>query len=263
VNPRHATLREAFNRHALTYDASFSALETAQEMRHEIWRVADGLFPKGARLLDLGCGTGEDAIHFARNGAVVTAIDIAPEMITQLRMKVHDSGVSETVNAQVADIQTFEPEAGVFDGIFSNFGAMNCVRPLTAIRYIAERGLKPHAPLLLVTMGRFYPLESLVLLLKGDVRRAFVRLKPDTEAHIEGLPISLSYYSPRELQAALGADFSLEHLRGLRSLVPSPSLEHISRFLPMRFMRRLDGVATRFRPTASLADHYISVWRQQ
>jgi ubiquinone/menaquinone biosynthesis C-methylase UbiE len=263
VNSQPASLREAFNRHALTYDASFSRLRTAQEMRHEIWRVADGLFPSGSRLLDLGCGTGEDAIHFARNGVVVTAIDIAPGMIAQVRMKAHDSGLSERVNAKVADIQTFEPEIGMFDGIFSNFGAINCVRRLTALRDIAARALKPHAPLLLVTMGRFYPFESLVFLLKGDVRRAFVRLKREPEANIEGVPISLSYYSPRELRAALGHDFSLEQLRGLRSLVPSPSLEHISRFLPMRFMRRLDSVATKFRPTAPLADHYISVWRRQ
>jgi ubiquinone/menaquinone biosynthesis C-methylase UbiE len=262
VDPRQASLREAFNRHSLTYDGSFSTLETAQEMRQEIWRVAEGLFPAGGHLLDLGCGTGEDAIHFARNGTLVTAIDISPGMITQLRMKAHDSDVSEKVNAKVADIQTFEPEAAVFDGIFSNFGAMNCVRPLTALRYIAARGLKPHAPLLLVTMGRFYPLESLVFLLKGDVRRAFGRLNGEAEAHIEGLPISFSYYSPRQLRAVLGADFSLEQVRGLRSLLPSPSLEHISRFLPIRLMRRLDGVATRFGPTAPLADHYVSVWRR-
>jgi ubiquinone/menaquinone biosynthesis C-methylase UbiE len=261
VDPRQANLREAFERHALTYDACFSTLETAQEMRREIWRIAEQLFPRDARLLDLGCGTGEDAIHFARNGAVVTAIDIAPGMITQLRTKAHDSGLCGKVDAKVADIQTFEPEAGVFDGIFSNFGAMNCVKPLTALRYIAARGLKPHAPFLLVTMGRFYPLESLVFLLKGDLRRAFVRLTRDPEAHVQGFPISFSYYSPRQLRNALGADFSLEQLRGLRCLVPSPSLEHISKFLPVRLMRRLDGIATRFRPTAPLADHYVSVWR--
>jgi ubiquinone/menaquinone biosynthesis C-methylase UbiE len=258
-----ASLREAFDRHALDYDERFSLLDTAHAMRWEVWRVADSLFPSGSRLLDLGCGTGEDAIHFASNGHHVTAIDIAPGMVAQLRMKAEASKVSQYVDARVASIETFEPAAAPFDGIFSNFGALNCVKPLSTLRRIVAKGLKPGAPLLLVTMGRFYPLETLVFLLKGDVRRAFVRLSREPEAAVAGIPVSFAYYSPRQLRKALGADFSLEEVRGLRSLVPSPSLEHIGRHLPLRLMQTLDDFATTFRPTASLADHYISVWRHR
>ena len=82
MGARHTNLREAFDRHALTHDERFSSLEATRAIRQEIWRIADGLFPPGSSLLDLGCGTGDDAIHFAQRGIAVTAIDIAPAMMS-------------------------------------------------------------------------------------------------------------------------------------------------------------------------------------
>src|SRR5262245_7800375 len=248
---RLASLREAFDRHAHDYDASFALLNSARTMRCEVWRLAEQLFPPGSRLLDLGCGTGEDAVHFARNGNHVTAIDIAPAMVEQLRAKAQLSQVSHRVDARVASMESFDPEPAAFDGIFSNFGAVNCVQSLQTLRRIAARGLKPGKPLLLVTMGRFYPLETLVFILKGNPRRAFVRLSRKPVADVAGIAVSFAYYSPRQLRRALGADFSLEQLRGLRSPVPSPALEHAGRLPPLRFINALDGFVTRFRPTAS------------
>ena len=80
MDARHLSLREAFDRHAVTYDETFSSLEGTRAIRQEIWQIADDLFPSGSSLLDLGCGTGDDAIHFAQRGIAVTAIDIAPAM---------------------------------------------------------------------------------------------------------------------------------------------------------------------------------------
>ncbi len=40
---------------------------------------------KGKKLLDLGCGFGQDALYFARHGWQVTAIDLAPDNIRKLQ----------------------------------------------------------------------------------------------------------------------------------------------------------------------------------
>ena len=39
-----------------------------QDMRGEMWRWLETTFPPGARLIDLGCGTGLDAVHLAEAG---------------------------------------------------------------------------------------------------------------------------------------------------------------------------------------------------
>jgi ubiquinone/menaquinone biosynthesis C-methylase UbiE len=259
VNPRN--LREAFDRHAVTYDERFSSLEATRAIRQEIWGIADSLFPSGSVLLDLGCGTGDDAIHFAQRGIAVTAIDIAPAMITRLEAKAAGAGIRERIDVRVADIETFEPRAAAFDGMLSNFGALNSVHNLLALRNLATRALKPGASLLLVVMGRVYPLETAVSLLKGDFRRAFRRLQCTPEVSVEGIRVSFHYHSPRDLTGALGPEFSLQRLLGLRSVLPSVAWDHITRFLPLGLIGAVDRLATTFPLTAPLADLYLSVWR--
>jgi SAM-dependent methyltransferase len=261
VDARLANLREAFDRHALTYDERFSSLEATRAIRQEIWRIADGLFPAGSSILDLGCGTGDDAIHFAQRGIAVTAIDIAPAMIARLETKAAAAGIRERIDVQIADIESFQPRAAAFDGVLSDFGALNSVHNLPALRNLATRALKPGACLLLVVMGRLYPLETAVSLLKGDFRRAFRRLQCTPEVAVEGIRVSFRYHSPRDLSGALGPDFSLQRLLGLRSVLPSVAWDHLSRFLPLGLIGVADRFATTFRLTAPLADLYLSIWR--
>jgi ubiquinone/menaquinone biosynthesis C-methylase UbiE len=261
VDLQHDRLREAFDRHAQTYDERFSSLAATKSIRQEIWRIADGLFPPGSTLLDLGCGTGDDAIHFTQRGIAVTAIDIAPAMISRLETKAAAAGIRERIDVQVADIESFEPRVAAFDGVLSNFGALNSVYNLPALRNLATRALKPGAHVVLVVMGRLYPLETAVSLLKGDFRRAFRRLQCTPEVAVEGIRVSFQYHSPRDLRVALGPDFSLQRLLGLRSVLPSVAWDHVNRFLPLGLVGAADRFATTFRLTAPFADLYLSIWR--
>ena len=198
-----ARTREAFDRHSLTYDEQFSSLVTARAIRQEIWRIADNLFPAGAHILDLGCGTGDDAIHFAQRGLHVTALDISPRMIAKLILKADAAGLSKQIDARIGDINRVAGAAGglsdnhpsgarhSFDGIFSNFGALNCLPDVRGLGRLAERTLKPGAPAVLVTMGRFHPLETALFLLKGNFRGAFRRLQRHGKVAVEGIPVSV------------------------------------------------------------------------
>jgi len=48
----------------------------------------------GERVLDIGCGTGDQAIYFAKKGAVVTGIDIDQEMISCALKKKEKEGLN-------------------------------------------------------------------------------------------------------------------------------------------------------------------------
>ena len=45
---------------------------------------------EGKSLLDLGCGVGPIAIHFARCGAMVTASDVNEKQLKELNLKILD-----------------------------------------------------------------------------------------------------------------------------------------------------------------------------
>jgi ubiquinone/menaquinone biosynthesis C-methylase UbiE len=47
----------------------------------------------GERVLDIGCGTGDQAIYFAKRGAIVAGIDINPKMIGRALMRKKKEGL--------------------------------------------------------------------------------------------------------------------------------------------------------------------------
>src|SRR5688572_15076927 len=207
------------------------------------------------RLLDLGCGTGEDAIHFAQRGLNVIAIDVSAQMIGELTRK-----AGNTVHSEVADMQTYISPADGFDAVFSNFGALNCVSDLN---WLSRIRLSPGAHLVLTTMGRFYPLEFAVFLLKGQPRLALRRFGRSCEAVVEGVRFSVYYHGLSAMRRALGPQYELKQVRGLCSLSPAPGLEHLERFGGLRLLEPLDRWLCSRRPTAVWADHFVSVWRNR
>jgi len=61
-----------------------------------------------ARILDVGCGQGRDALFIARLGHIVTGVDISPNGIRDLMAAAHRQELS--IEGIVANIVTFEPQ---------------------------------------------------------------------------------------------------------------------------------------------------------
>ncbi len=64
-------------------------LLTLGQLGHLHARLVDLLVHKGARVLEIGCGTGALAMAMARRGARVTAIDISKGMLSRLVQALH------------------------------------------------------------------------------------------------------------------------------------------------------------------------------
>src|SRR5215468_6447163 len=79
--PRLRDTQAAFDSVAGDYDGSRGNNALIQDMRAEMWRWLDATFAPGSRLLDLGCGTGLDAVRMGQLGHLVTATDWSPAMV--------------------------------------------------------------------------------------------------------------------------------------------------------------------------------------
>ena len=81
----------------------------------------------GTRVLDVACGSGNLAIPAARAGAVVTGVDIAPNLIEQARARAASEGL--TIQFDEGDAESLPYADAAFDVVVSMFGAMFAPRP--------------------------------------------------------------------------------------------------------------------------------------
>jgi len=96
--------------------------------------------PHGTKALDVACGTGNVTIPLARLGALVTGVDIAPNLLAQARERAAAEGVSATFDE--GDAEQMPYEDGAFDAVVTMFGAMFAPRPELVAAELA-RVLKP------------------------------------------------------------------------------------------------------------------------
>ena len=87
----------AFDGLAQEYDAQFTATTLGTLLRRMSWRHFERVFAQREFLLDIGCGTGEDAIHLASLGHRVLATDASLQMIRVARHKAERAGCAHRV----------------------------------------------------------------------------------------------------------------------------------------------------------------------
>lgn len=102
------------------------------------------------RALDLGCGTGTNALTLAKDGWEVTGIDFIPQAITRAKRKAKNAGLE--VNFKVGDATRLEGIDGKFDLIL-DIGCFHSLDISGKRNYInnLEKLLTPQGTYLLYT----------------------------------------------------------------------------------------------------------------
>lgn len=243
---------------ATTYDETFTRTSIGTRMRRAVWRHLDATFLPPARVLELGCGTGEDAVHLAARGVEVLATDPAEGMLAQARGKAGRDGLSDKVAtlrldaARLADADL----GGPWDGAFSNFGALNCVSDLQGVATGLFRHVRPGGRVLLCLMGRYVPWEWGWFLSRGDRKAAFRRLGPEGT---EWRGLRIAYPSIREIRRVFAPRFRFLGARAIGVFVPPSYVEGWAAKHP-RLLGALDTMERRLEavpPLPSLADHVL------
>ncbi|MCB0217830.1 MAG: methyltransferase domain-containing protein [Caldilineae bacterium] len=253
----------AFDGLAEDYDARFSASPLGRLLRAAVWRHLDASFAPGERLLELGCGTGIDALHLVRRGLAVDAIDASAGMLTQARRRWEEAGrpsglrLAHAPAERLAELPELE---GPYDGAFASFGVLNCIADLPALGTAIAQRLRPGARLLLVPMGPVCVWELLGFGLRLDPR-ALRRLRPNAgPARIGGMPLRLAYPGPARLDRALAPGFRPLGRAALGLLLPPTDQAAWLRGRP-RALEVLAAVERRIErlPLADrLSDHYVA-----
>jgi len=148
IQPDFAELKRMLKASWMAGDFGKVATQIEAEGAEFVGRL--GLKP-GMRVLDVGCGTGNQSLPAARAGADVTGLDLAPNLLEQARKRAQ----AENLKIQVieGDAEELPFENAEFDVVMSMFAAIFAPRPE---RVVVEflRACKPGG---LIAMANWTP----------------------------------------------------------------------------------------------------------
>jgi len=247
----------AFDAIADQYDEIFTFTPVGRAQRQQVWDEADRLFQPGMKVLELNCGTGEDAIHFATRGIHVTAIDASPRMISCAKLRASKTNLPiNFARLPVEAITALRPM--VFDGAFSNFSGLNCVRDLHQVARSLSCLLPQGAPALLCLSSRFCLWELAWYAVRGDLHKATRRWTGRAVAELGERNVEVLYPSIRELKNFFAPWFRLVGLRGIGIAVPPSYVSSVPAHRTfIQAVTKLDSALGQLPMLRSLGDHIL------
>jgi SAM-dependent methyltransferase len=211
-------------------------------MRNALHRHYLSAFSPGQRVLDLGCGTGTDALVLAQRGVAVLGIDGSPAMIARLRSKAAAARVDHLVEGCVLPLAELGSLAERIDGAYSSFAALSTV-DLAPLGEDMARLVRPGGRVVLHLLNRFSLWEWLGLLGHRRWRAASQLHRQRVRSfRIGGVEVEHRQYFAREAYARfLAHGFTLRSHYALGALRPP----HTVRRLPRGLTAALENADTR------------------
>lgn len=259
-------MKAGFDQIAQNYDANFVNTSIGKMQRQRVWYYLEKSFKQHTSLdiLELNCGTGEDAIWLAKKGNRVLATDVSEKMIEEARSKAKMSAWSENISCAILDISKAEtyPVGSRFDLIFSNFGGFNCVGPEILSNVIPEiaKLLKPTGRLVAVVMPKYCLWESIYFTLKGKFSEGFRRRHPGPLAVPVGeKKIKTWYYAPHEFARICKPFFKTINIHPVGFFLPPSYLENYFEKHPaqLRVLNWKEKLMSNWSWPASYSDHFL------
>jgi SAM-dependent methyltransferase len=253
---------QAFDSLASSYDDSFTYSSVGRYLRQQGQTRLALQFKAGDSVLELGCGTGEDALWLAEHGIRVLATDASEGMLAVARAKCADKPLIQIASLDLRKLSTihYPLSTSNFDGVFSNFGAMNCLSEWrTLAAWLAEQ-VKPGG---IVGLGVMSPLcvwEALWHGLHGDFRTATRRWKKQLKFQPadSGQPITVTYPTIRRIARDFAPYFRRVYVRPLGLFLPPSDVFGVIEKHPrvLNMLVRLENRFGAISQLSLLADHY-------
>jgi len=257
----------AFDAMATAFDLRFHAWQSVAAQRRAVRSALLRVFPQSGHILEVGGGTGEDALYLAEQGFDVFLTDPSPAMVSVAKKKLLPYGgrVAVAAGEEMAEFAGWYLSTGGrrFDGAFSNFAPLNCVADLRSTARGLAHLLTRGAPVMLVVFGTFCPGEIVTEVLRGRPQLALRRLRRgEAPARLGDREFRIYYHRRREMIRAFAPWFTLERRLGIGVTVPPSAAEPwISRHLPL--LGAMEALDRRLaRPLTMFGDHILYQFRR-
>lgn len=252
-----------FDRLASAYDTSFSERLPARWLRQRVRDRISQCLPSKARVLDVGCGTGDDAIWFASHGHGVVATDLSAGMleVTRRKFEAAPQEIRSRLTVATYDAAGVSDDfpGGDFDLVFSNFGALNCVEDLGPFFEDIHRHISSSGTVALTLMGRFCLWETIGFGLRGDLRRACRRWSGRSTHAVDAAVQPVWYHAISAVKAMAGQRFEVLDVTGVGVFIPSSEFFPVCERRPglFRWLARIESKIGALWPFNRMGDHFL------
>jgi SAM-dependent methyltransferase len=252
---------QVFDRLATTYDRDFTESLIGRAQRNAVWKEMLKVFHPQDNILELNCGTGEDAFFMASYGISVFACDASQQMILRAEQRLHHKSQSLPVvfchlsTERIAELSPYRR----FDGVFSNFSGLNCIEDLKPVATALSSLLHHNNRLLLCFSTRYCWSEFLYYTLRGEFRKAVRRWGGRTTAVLDGVPLTIYYPTVREICRSFAPHLRLSEQIGIGVAIPPSYMEPQIRSYPVLFrvLCKLEAMLARLPILRSIGDHVL------
>jgi SAM-dependent methyltransferase len=263
MKPHTQAVCDAYDELAETYDEDFTESVIGRLQRDALWRRFEGLFERGQRLLDLGCGTGEDALHFAGRGISVHGVDVSPAMIEIAGQR---TGKEKRISVETLSLERLARVAGgPYDGAFSSFGPINCVGNLQSLARDLGGLIRPGGTAALCLMKRLCLWETLLYPLTAALHRKEAAAEAWSDRPAEDGDFRVFYPRVSEVRRAFAPWFEYVAAPGVGLFVPPSYLEPSAarHTLITAALSRADRVAAHWPGFRALAENRLVILQRR
>jgi ubiquinone/menaquinone biosynthesis C-methylase UbiE len=249
-----------FDSVASTYDEDFTHTIIGKLQRERTHYYTQLYLPKNSalKILELNCGTGEDAIWLAQKGHQVLATDGAEKMIDIARLK--NNKLNLNIRFEVSAFNELNNKflGQQFDIIFSNFAGLNCIneQELKKLNDDFISLLKPNGKLIMVLLGKYSWMEKLYFVLKGDIKNANRRIV-STSANLGNDIFQTTWcYSVNQIKEIF-TSFSLKKNKPIGIIIPPSYFNRLLKktkiLIPL--IKLFEKLFSRFSVLSNYGDH--------
>lgn len=241
----------AFDALAPSYDDDFTHQPIGKILRATVHNRLLAHFSAGDHVLEIGCGTGEDALFLGGRGINVTATDVSDAMLNLSREKTEAYSNINTKKLDLTNLPQWDNQT--FDGVFSNFGALNCIDSWQPFAHWLSQYVKIGGKACFGIMARYCAWEFLWHAGHWQWDIALRRLRGDNFKDLH-----ISYPTVKRITEDFAPYFKRIHVQPLGLFLPTSALFDVVQKRP-KLMQTLVSLEKRFENVAILAqfaDHY-------
>ena len=253
----------SFNSYAKDYDKHFTNSPIGILQRKRVYKYLLPLLNKQKKVLEINCGTGEDATYMAQKVKSILATDISTEMIKEAQAKKSKNDLDNVI-FEASDIKELHTKlSSSFDLLFSDFGGLNCLSPEELKKFsknicpfISENG-----KLCLVIMGKKCLWENLFFFRQKDRRLYRRNTDEGVSTTINSTVFTTYYYSPKQIEILFSNSFKIIRARPIGFFIPPSYLNtyFLKNKQMLYFLNILEKMAGCFSILSNYSDHYLII----